>query len=693
MSARLKLLPGLKSTEYVYSDLHVLLDSNAGSSFGPNIGSDGSNLTITCLSMSRVFLTEKLVNSIYQHIPSFKGDVLIVDNGSTVEELSILQTLSDRFPLNIRVVELGDNFGVSGGRNKTLEHIKTEWAMFLDNDIYFINNPLPRLQKDISRLGCHFINMPLLDSDGETLFANGGNVFLDIDDDSVHVGAGSACVQEKIITYDGEGFLSTFLFGGASVIKIDSLKNLGNYDENMFIGFEDIDLSLRLYQSGMKVGTCGAISLIHDHPKPSSNKDKDYEKIRFTRSILKESADYLENKWGMVFWSAPVDDWLEEKQRSFELITQNKGNRSQIDDNELSIICDLPLAKPRIALIIDTENWAFSNIANQIVNYLSDSYDFTIIPTEIVDNISQVIMMTKNYDITHFFWRESLRLIYDEYYINYNRTIGFDELSFKKQYLDGRIITSSVYDHLFLDEQAIKLRKTFYNDLITAYTVSSSKLYDIYSSIAEYPNPSVLAEDGVNLKLFYPIGLERFNNIESRTLRVGWAGNSKWAGEVEDFKGYHSLLKPAVEQLQSEGLNIELVLADRQLGFIPHDEMVNYYSQIDVYVCPSKIEGTPNPVLESMACGVPVISTDVGVVNDAFGDMQKEWILPVRSKDILIDKLRDFYNKRSTVIKCLSSENLQQIKKWDWEVKSENFRTFFDEVLESKKHSKINPKM
>lgn len=120
------------------------------------------------------FLTEKLVNSIYQHIPYFKGDILIVDNGSTVEELSILQNLSDRIPLNIRVVELGNNFGVSGGRNKTLEHIKTEWAMFLDNDIYFINNPLPRLQNDISRLGCHFINMPLLDSDGEALFANGG---------------------------------------------------------------------------------------------------------------------------------------------------------------------------------------------------------------------------------------------------------------------------------------------------------------------------------------------------------------------------------------------------------------------------------------------------------------------------------------------------------------------------------------
>nr|CAA42515.1 sugar or O-antigen subunit transferase [Escherichia coli] len=668
MSARLKLLPGLKSTEYVYSDLHALLDTNGGSSLGPNIGSDGSNLTITCLSMSRVFLTEKLVNSIYQHIPYFKGDILIVDNGSTVEELSILQDLSDRIPLNIRVVELGNNFGVSGGRNKTLEHIKTEWAMFLDNDIYFINNPLPRLQNDISRLGCHFINMPLLDSDGETLFANGGNVFLDIDDDSVHVGAGSACIQEKTITYDGEGFLSTFLFGGASVIKIATLKNLGKYDENMFIGFEDIDLSIRLYQSGMKVGTCGAISLIHDHPKPSSNKDKDYEENSLHAKYLKRIRGIILKTNGEWF-SGQLQLMIGWKRSNvvFELTTQHNDNYVPI---RLTIIkgatYDFDLCQNRkVALIIDTENWAFSNIANQIVNYLSDSYDFTIIPTEIVDNISQVIMMTRNYDITHFFWRESLRLIYDEYYINYNRTIGFDELSFKKEFLDGRIITSSVYDHLFLDEQAIKLRKTFYNDLITAYTVSSSKLYDIYSSIVEYPKPSVLAEDGVNLKLFYPINLERFDNIESRALRVGWAGNSKWAGELEDFKGYHSLLKPAaaVEQLQSEGLNIELVLADRHLGFIPHDEMVKYYSQIDVYVCPSKIEGTPNPVLESMACGVPVISTDVGVVKDAFGEMQKEWILPVRSKDTLIDKLRDFYHKRNSVVKCLSSENLQPNKK------------------------------
>lgn len=95
----------------------------------------------------------------------------------------------------------------------------------------------------------------------------------------------------------------------------------------------------------------------------------------------------------------------------------------------------------------------------------------------------------------------------------------------------------------------------------------------------------------MDLTLFKPVNLTRFNNIQDRELVVGWAGNSKWAGDIEDFKGFHSILKPAVEELQMEGLNIRLELADRQNGFIPHTEMVNYYAKIDLYVCPSKLKG------------------------------------------------------------------------------------------------------
>ena len=75
--------------------------------------------------------------------------------------------------------------------------------------------------------------------------------------------------------------------------------------------------------------------------------------------------------------------------------------------------------------------------------------------------------------------------------------------------------------------------------------------------------------------------------------------------------------------------------------------MPDYYAQIDVYVCASKEEGTPNPILEAMACGVPVISTDVGVVRQLFGDKQQEFILAERSVAELAKKIERLHHERN----------------------------------------------
>ncbi|MFQ5494519.1 MAG: glycosyltransferase [Phycisphaerae bacterium] len=55
--------------------------------------------------------------------------------------------------------------------------------------------------------------------------------------------------------------------------------------------------------------------------------------------------------------------------------------------------------------------------------------------------------------------------------------------------------------------------------------------------------------------------------------------------------------------------SLGLTEAVRCLG--NHDDPVDLYNRCDVTVLTSKREGTPNVLLESMACGVPVVATDV----------------------------------------------------------------------------------
>lgn len=346
--------------------------------------------------------------------------------------------------------------------------------------------------------------------------------------------------------------------------------------------------------------------------------------------------------------------------------------------------------KPLIALIIDSESWAFANIAKQIVEKLSQKYEFRVIPTEVIPNINQVLIMTEDCDIVHFFWRESINLANSEYFSTYARSLGCSAEGFKERFIYSRVITSSVYDHLFLSDKEISDREWLYNRTLAGYTVCSEKLLQIYSNIPTYPAPSQLAQDGVDLTVFRPRNLSRFNELGSRALRIGWVGNSKWAAEKEDVKGLLSIIKPAIAQLQHEGLLIETYFADRQEAFIPHSEMPDYYAKLDVYVCASKIEGTPNPVLEAMACGVPIITTDVGVVSEVLGTEQRKLIVQDRSVDAFKSKIREVYERRESWLVQLSAENLNAITPWNWSEKVNNFDRFFERMLGKGKQRGVN---
>ena len=76
-------------------------------------------------------------------------------------------------------------------------------------------------------------------------------------------------------------------------------------------------------------------------------------------------------------------------------------------------------------------------------------------------------------------------------------------------------------------------------------------------------------------------------------------------------------------------------------GLQPYDQIPLYFSAADASVLASYREGCPNAVLESLACGTPVIATDVGAVPDILPIPGVGRIVPAEQVDPLRAAMMD----------------------------------------------------
>jgi glycosyltransferase involved in cell wall biosynthesis len=128
--------------------------------------------------------------------------------------------------------------------------------------------------------------------------------------------------------------------------------------------------------------------------------------------------------------------------------------------------------------------------------------------------------------------------------------------------------------------------------------------------------------NGVDLAMFKPCDRDAIRatlDLDGPTLlSVGHLierkGNHLVIGALPQLPGYRLLLAgEGPERAALEALAIGLGVADRVqfLGPIAHSDLAAIYSAADALVLASSREGWPNVLLEAMACGTPVVATNL----------------------------------------------------------------------------------
>lgn len=138
-------------------------------------------------------------------------------------------------------------------------------------------------------------------------------------------------------------------------------------------------------------------------------------------------------------------------------------------------------------------------------------------------------------------------------------------------------------------------------------------------------------------------------------------------------KGYHFALD-AMKTLKSKNINFhytivaagdheEIIFQIYSLGLedqvsvvygLPHKEVIEKMANADLFLLPSVEEGIANVVLEAMAAGTPVITSNCGGMEEVVIDQVNGFLVPVRDPDAIVAAIELFCK--------LPDEKLYQIR-------------------------------
>ncbi|WP_328305215.1 glycosyltransferase family 2 protein [Actinomycetospora sp. NBC_00405] len=187
-------------------------------------------------------------------------EVVIVDNSEDGVEVARLQALRSRS--NVSIVEMAENVGFGAAVNRGVRYINPN-----ESDVIWILNPDTTVEEGSSVLPCvellqkgaFDLLSPIIvhDDHPPTIWFAGG---------SINTKAGRVEHHKIREVYEPPGWSSAptgFLTGAGVMCMGATWLRLGGFREDLFMYWEDVDLSLRALKEGLRLGLASTCVLRH----------------------------------------------------------------------------------------------------------------------------------------------------------------------------------------------------------------------------------------------------------------------------------------------------------------------------------------------------------------------------------------------------------------------------------------------
>jgi GT2 family glycosyltransferase len=201
-----------------------------------------------------------------KHLPSVletsypNYDVVIIDNGSTDASVSYVK---EHHP-DIKIIENSSNIGFARANNIAFKE-------YPDYDFYALLNNDMDVEKDWLDV---LVNTA--ESGKKTGVVGPKIVYAQRKDDRYVINSAGGVVNRRDMSFDRfEGNVDDgsydrveevdFISGGAMLLRANAVQDVGGFDDRMFFYYEDVDLCLRMRDTGWKAVYCGKTRVYHDH--------------------------------------------------------------------------------------------------------------------------------------------------------------------------------------------------------------------------------------------------------------------------------------------------------------------------------------------------------------------------------------------------------------------------------------------